>query len=109
MQYGLIMAGGSGTRLWPLSRKGQPKQLLQLIRGQSLLQLSYQRLRGFLPPERIYVVTKSEDADSVFANLPELPRENLLGEPEGRDTANAVGFAAAVLQKKDPEAAVAVV
>ena len=102
MQYGLIMAGGSGTRLWPLSRKGQPKQLLQLIRGQSLLQLSYQRLRGFLPPERIYVVTKSEDADSVFANLPELPRENLLGEPEGRDTANAVGFAAAVLQKNLP-------
>src|SRR5687767_2505035 len=109
MDYGLIMAGGSGTRLWPLSRKRQPKQLLPLIQGRSLLQLSYDRLRGLLPPERIYVCTKSEYADSVFSNLPELPKGNLLGEPEGRDTANAVGFAAAVLQKKDADATMAVV
>jgi mannose-1-phosphate guanylyltransferase len=62
-----------------------------------------------LPPERIYVCTKSEYADSVASNLPELPKGNLLGEPEGRDTANAVGFAAAVLQKKDADATMAVV
>jgi mannose-1-phosphate guanylyltransferase len=109
MDYGLIMAGGSGTRLWPLSRKRQPKQLLPLIQGRSLLQLSYDRLRGLLPPERIYVCTKSEYADPVFSNLPELPKGNLLGEPEGRDTANAVGFAAAVLHKKDADATMAVV
>jgi mannose-1-phosphate guanylyltransferase len=109
MDYGLIMAGGSGTRLWPLSRKRQPKQLLPLIQGRSLLQLSYDRLRGLLPPERIYVCTKSEYADPVFSNLPELPKGNLLGEPEGRDTANAVGFAAAVLHKKDPDSTMAVV
>jgi mannose-1-phosphate guanylyltransferase len=102
MDYGMIMAGGSGTRLWPLSRKGQPKQLLPLIQGRSLLQLSYDRLRASLPADRIYVCTKSDYAESVFANLPDLPRENLLGEPEGRDTANAVGFAAAVLHKRDP-------
>ena len=109
MEYGMIMAGGSGTRLWPVSRKARPKQLLPLVQGKSLLQLSYERLRSLLPPDRIYVCTKAEYADAVFANLPELPRQNLLGEPEGRDTANAVGFAAAVLAKKDPEAVLAVV
>jgi len=109
MQYGLIMAGGSGTRLWPLSRKDKPKQLLPLVQGRSLLQLSYDRIRGLLPPERIYVCTGADYADSVFANLPELPRANLLGEPMGRDTANAVGFAAAVLGKQDPDAVMAVV
>ncbi len=109
MQYGIIMAGGSGTRLWPLSRKDRPKQILPLVHGRSLLQLGYDRLRGLLPPDRIYVCTGADYADSVFANLPELPRENLLGEPVGRDTANAVGFAAAVLRKKDPDAVMAVV
>jgi mannose-1-phosphate guanylyltransferase len=109
MQYGMIMAGGAGTRLWPLSRKDKPKQLLPLIRGRSLLQLSFERLRGLLPAERIFVCTKAAYADSVFANLPELPKDNLLGEPEGRDTAIAVGFAAAVLQKKDPDAVMAIV
>lgn len=109
MEYGLIMAGGSGTRLWPLSRRNKPKQLLPLIRGKSLLQLAYERLRGILPPDRIYVCTKSLYSESVFENLPELPRENLLGEPEGRDTANAVGFGAAILQQKDPNAVMAIV
>jgi mannose-1-phosphate guanylyltransferase len=109
MQYGLIMAGGPGTRLWPLSRRHNPKQLLSLIGGKSLLQLSYERLRGLLPPERIYVCTRGEYGPGVFACLPDLPRANLLGEPEGRDTANAVGFAAAVLHKTDPDAAMAVV
>ncbi len=109
MQYAMIMAGGLGTRLWPLSRKGQPKQLLRIVNGRSLLQLSYERLRALLPPDRIYVCAKAEYAESVFADLPDLPRENLLGEPEGRDTANAVGFGAAVLHKKDPDAVMAVV
>ena len=102
MQYGVIMAGGSGTRLWPLSRGDRPKQLLPVVRGKSLLQLSYERLRGLLPPERIFVCTGEPTAHAVLENLPELPKENLLGEPEGRDTANAVGFPAAVLLKRDP-------
>jgi mannose-1-phosphate guanylyltransferase len=109
MQYGLIMAGGSGTRLWPLSRKDKPKQLLPLVQGRSLLQLAYERLRGLLPAERIYVCTGADYANVVFENLPELPKGNLLGEPVGRDTANAVGFAAAVMKKKDPDAVMAVV
>jgi mannose-1-phosphate guanylyltransferase len=109
MQYGVIMAGGSGTRLWPLSRSNTPKQLLPIVRGTSLLRLSYDRLRGILPAERIFVCTGSSYAESVYKNLPELPRDNLLGEPEGRDTANAVGFTAAILQKVDPDAVLAVV
>lgn len=109
MEYGVIMAGGSGTRLWPLSRGGTPKQLLPVVRGKSLLQLSFERLRGLLPAERIYVCTGEQWRERVIGNLPELPPDNLLGEPTGRDTANAVGFPAAVLKTIDDDATFAVV
>jgi mannose-1-phosphate guanylyltransferase len=109
MQYGVIMAGGAGTRLWPLSRGNKPKQLLNVVRGKSLLQLSYERLRGMLPPERIFVCTGAAHAQAVLENLPELPKDNLLGEPIGRDTANAVAFPAAVLAKRDKDAVAAFV
>src|SRR5882672_2051160 len=109
MEYGVIMAGGSGTRLWPLSRGNMPKQLLKVVKGKSLLQLAYERLRGLLPPERIYVCTAAAHREGVLANLPELPKENLLGEPVGRDTANAVGFPAVVLLAKDKDAVMAIV
>src|SRR3954464_9462789 len=109
MQYGVIMAGGAGTRLWPLSRGNKPKQLLSVLKGKSLLQLSYERLRGILPTDRIFVCTASKHAAQVMENLPELPKENLLGEPTGRDTANAVGFSAAVIHERDPDAVLAIV
>ncbi len=109
MEYGVILAGGAGVRLWPLSRADKPKQLLEVIDGKSLLRLSWERLCGLLPPERIFVCTKSAHAEAIFADLPELPRGNLLGEPEGRDTANAVGFVAAVLGHRDPDAVAAIV
>lgn len=109
MQYGVIMAGGAGLRLWPLSRSNRPKQLLPVIGGKSLLRLSYDRLRGILPPERIFVCTGAAFGAQVLQAIPELPKENVLGEPVGRDTANAVGFSAAVLMARDPDAVCAVV
>jgi mannose-1-phosphate guanylyltransferase len=108
MEYGVIMAGGSGTRLWPLSRGNRPKQLLAVVRGKSLLRLSYERMRALLPADRIFVCTLSAHKDLVLRDLPELPPENLLGEPIARDTANAVGFPAAVLLRRDPNAIFAV-
>ena len=109
MHYGVIMAGGSGTRLWPMSRLSRPKQLLRIVEGKSLLRLSYERLASFLPPERILICTSAGYIAQVKQELPEVPDENLLGEPIGRDTANAVGFPAAVLLKRDPGAAMAIV
>ena len=109
MEYGVIMAGGLGTRLWPLSRQKFPKQLLPVKKGKSLLQLSFERLLGIIPAERIFVCTAEAHRQVVLENLPQLPPENLLGEPEPRDTANAVGFPAAVLHKKDKDAVFAVI
>ena len=96
MRFAVIMAGGSGTRLWPLSRKGTPKQLLRLIDGTSLLRIAFERLGDLVPAERVLVCTGAAYADQVAAELPEVPVENILGEPEGRDSLNAVAWPAAV-------------
>jgi mannose-1-phosphate guanylyltransferase len=104
MPHAVIMAGGAGTRLWPLSRKARPKQLLRLFGGKSLLRGAYERLAALLAPEQIYVITGAKYLPLVARELPELPTENLIGEPQGRDTANAVGLAAAVLHQRDPDA-----
>lgn len=109
MNYGVIMAGGSGTRLWPMSRANRPKQLLRFIDGKSLLRLSFERLASFIPTRNILVCTSANYRDQVLEDIPELLPDNLLGEPTGRDTANAVGLPAAILLKRDPDAAMAVV
>ncbi len=109
MRYVVIMAGGSGTRLWPLSRQGRPKQLLELFEGKSLLRIAYERLDGLVPPGRVLVCTGRAYADDVAAQLPELPAGNILGEPEGRDSLNAVAWSAAEVERRDPGAVVAMV
>ncbi|MCT1460004.1 mannose-1-phosphate guanylyltransferase [Aestuariimicrobium sp. p3-SID1156] len=108
MRYVLIIAGGSGKRLWPLSRQGEPKQLLTLINGKSLLRIAYERVQGFVPDANIIVCTGAPYADTVAEQLPEIPAENLLGEPIGRDSLNAVAWPAAVIAQRDPDAVMAV-
>jgi mannose-1-phosphate guanylyltransferase len=108
MRYAVIMAGGKGTRLWPLSRQGRPKQLLRLFEGRSLLRHAFERLHTVFTPEQILIVTAADHIEAVAAELPELPEENIVGEPAVRDTANAVCLAAAILHRKDPDAVVGV-
>ena len=108
MRHALIMAGGSGTRLWPLSRKLRPKQILRLFDGASLLQHARRRLEGIFTPENIWVITSANYLDLVAEELPDIPRENLIGEPMGRDTANAIGLGAQLLQQRDEDSVMAV-
>ena len=98
------MAGGGGTRLWPVSRKKHPKHVLPLLGERTLFQNTLDRLGGFIPPERIYVVTTAEQQQELREQAPRLPAENILIEPQPRGTASVVGLAAAVLLKRDPEA-----
>lgn len=109
MRYVVIMAGGSGTRLWPLSRKGEPKQLLPMIDGKSLLRLAYERVQGVVADQNIFICTGAAYSDKVAAQLPEIPKENLMGEPTGRDSLNAVAWPAAVLASRDDKAVVATI
>lgn len=107
-RYAVIMAGGGGTRLWPLSRKDKPKQLLPLIGQETLFQSTVARLQGLFPLERILVVTVEEQALEMKSQLPELPEENYLIEPDPRGTASVVGLAAMALKKRDPNASMAI-
>ena len=106
--YAVIMAGGGGTRLWPVSRKGRPKQLLPLIGQETLFQSTVQRLENLFPPERILVVTVEDQAREMRQQAQSIPGENYIIEPGPRGTASVVGLAAAVLQKRDPDAKMAI-
>jgi mannose-1-phosphate guanylyltransferase len=106
--YALIMAGGSGTRLWPLSRQGRPKQAIELIGSRTMFQHAVDRLKALLPPEQILAVTAKEYVEVLASQVPDLPRENFIVEPMARGTAGAIGLATVFLNDRDPEAVMAV-
>ena len=104
MYYAVILAGGSGTRLWPLSRQHYPKQALKLIGEKTMLQYAVERIAPLFPPDRIFVVTVAHHAAILQKQTPEIPTKNFILEPEGRGTASAIGLASIHLLAQDPEA-----
>ena len=109
MDYAVIMAGGAGKRLWPLSRQKRPKQVLELLDGQTLLRRCFERLRFMFDIRNIIVLTNAGYADVVRENLSELPLNNVIAEPVVRDTAGAIGLVSTILNKYDPNATIVVV
>jgi len=108
MYYAVIIAGGSGTRLWPLSRRSRSKQSLKLVGERSMFQHAVDRLTPLFQPEQIFVVTREDQSELLGSQVPELPMSNFINEPVGRGTAPAIGLAAIHLRQRDPQAIMAV-
>jgi mannose-1-phosphate guanylyltransferase len=106
--YGLILAGGRGTRFWPRSRRANAKQVLKFFGDRSLIQQTVDRLRPVLSPERIWILTNDHLRAEIVKQLPEVPKKQILAEPAQRNTAPAIGLAAHILQSIDPEAVMGV-
>jgi len=102
--YALVIAGGEGKRFWPLSRKDRPKQFLSLIGGKSMIRHTVDRVLPIIPIENILIVTLERYADETLRHIPELPRDNLILEPEGKNTAPAIAFGTLRVKKLDPDA-----
>ncbi len=103
--YVAIMAGGIGSRFWPMSRTNYPKQFLDILNtGKTLIQATYDRFASFMPPENIFVVTSTEYVNIVKKQLPQLPIQNILGEPSRKNTAPCIAYISFKLQQLDPQA-----
>lgn len=101
--YAIIMAGGSGTRFWPASRRSRPKQYLRIASEEPLLLETWNRIEGFIPAERILVVTTVDQIDRVRETLPDLPENNIVCEPQARNTGPCVAMAALEIKRRDPD------
>jgi mannose-1-phosphate guanylyltransferase len=106
--YALIMAGGGGTRLWPMSRGETPKQFLPLVEDVSMFRVSVTRLAPLFEPDHIYVVAGARYADHIKQEAPEIPTENFIFEPSARDSGPAAALGAAIIHKRDPQATIAI-
>src|SRR5436305_7324353 len=106
--YALVLAGGSGERFWPLSRRARPKQLLRLVSDRTLLEETLARLEGFLPRERILILTNAEQEHAVRKLLRDFPKENIVAEPAKRDTAAAIALGTGWVAVRDHAAIMAV-
>jgi len=104
--YPVILAGGRGTRFWPLSRKKRAKQLLALDGKQTMIQQTLARLLPLAAPKRFWIITNEDLCPAVAKQLPKVPKAQVLAEPVGRNTAPAIGLAAFLLQREDPEAVI---
>src|SRR5258706_4775893 len=107
-RYGLILAGGRGTRFWPRSRRSHAKQVLRFFGERTLIQQTVDRLRPILAPERIWVLTNEHLRREIVRQLPEVPSRQILAEPAQRNTAPAIGLAAHILQSIDSQAVMGV-
>lgn len=103
MPYAVIMAGGRGERFWPRSRTALPKQFLNLIGRKTMLQLTVERVEDLVGIQNTYIVAGEDFKEVILEQLPNLPEENIIIEPFGRDTAAAIGLAALVLERKNPK------
>ncbi len=108
MIHAVVMAGGKGTRFWPLSRENRPKQVLPVVGEKTMIQETVERLSKIAPPERTYVVTGASHAEEIRAQLPGIPARNVIVEPAGRNTAPCIALAAAIIKKLDPDGVMAV-
>ena len=106
-RYVVIMAGGKGERFWPQSRLKRPKHLLPIVGNSPMLSQTIERLEGLVPLDRVFVITNAEQRKAVLETCPTLLPERVIGEPEGRDTAAAVGLAALLVEKEGDDAAFA--
>ena len=104
----VVMAGGRGTRFWPRSRNARPKQFLAIVGTETLLHQTVRRLDGHISPDHIFVVTTEDLAEETRRMLPELPSENVIVEPEGRNTAPCLALALVEIERKFPHAVMAV-
>lgn len=104
----VILAGGAGTRLWPMSTEILPKQFQKLVSDKTMLQETLERV-SFLDPKDIYISTNSQYVQTVLEQAPKIPVENIIAEPSMQDTAPSIGLAAAIISREDPEAIMAVV
>lgn len=101
--YAIIMAGGVGSRFWPRSRERSPKQLLEIVGTDTMIQSTFKRINRLVPTNNTFVVTNKLHQEEIFSQLPEIPRDKILVEPVGRNTAPCVGLAALWVQAIDPE------
>lgn len=104
--YPVILAGGRGTRFWPLSRKRRAKQLLALDGKQTMIQQTVSRLLPLAPAKRFWIITNEDLQAEILRQLPRVPKAQVVAEPLGRNTAPAIGLAAFILQRNDPEAVI---
>ena len=102
--YAVIMAGGKGARFWPRSREKKPKHLLDIVSDKTIIRETVDRIRPMIPPDKILIVTGQSHAEELIRQLPEIPQENIIIEPVGRNTAPCIGLAALHIKRKTPDA-----